>query len=362
LPPLPVQRAAREFDEQIATRGTYGFDDAAEALVYDGARAAVARLIGGDADGVAIVGSVTEALGQLAWWLKPQSGENVVSTNIEFPSVTYPWLRLAQDTGTEVRLVDALENPTALSVDDVAAAVDDRTSVLCISHVQYGTGGRLDPRALADLAHAHDALLILDTYQSGGVVPLDVRRDDVDILVGGGLKWLCATPGSAFCYLRPELLERFNPPIVGWRSTIDPPAFDATRMPLAPGARRMEFATMAYGAGIALGAAIQYLLDLGVDRILSHNLRLGSLLMDGLSDLGAEIQTPREEEARAGIVNARFSGWDAGEMTARLNEAGLIVSPRLGGTRFSLHVFNQDADVEQALDIVGQILDTRRRV
>src|SRR2546426_11317782 len=90
LPPRPVQRAAREFDEQIASRGTVGFDDAAEALVYDGARDAVARLIGADASEVAIVGSVTEALGQLAWWLKPGREENVVSTMIEFPSGTYP--------------------------------------------------------------------------------------------------------------------------------------------------------------------------------------------------------------------------------------------------------------------------------
>lgn len=356
LTPLPVQRAAREFDEQISARGTVGFDDAAEALVYDGAREAVARLIGADSSEVAIVGSVTEALGQLAWWLKPGQGENVVSTTIEFPSVTYPWLRVAQDSGMEVRLVEAREEPASLSVEDVAARVDERTAVICISHVQYGTGGRLSPRALADLAHEHDAILVLDAYQSAGVVPLDVRRDDVDILVGGGIKWLCATPGSAFCYLRPELLERFNPAIVGWRSTVDPPAFDATHMPLAAGARRMEFATMAYSAGIALAAAIEYLLALGIENVLAHNLRLGSLLSEGLTALGAEIQTPAAAEARAGIVNARFAGRDPGEITSRLNGAGLIVSPRLGGTRFSLHVFNDDEDVERALTVVEQIV------
>jgi selenocysteine lyase/cysteine desulfurase len=356
LPPLPVQRAAREFDEQIAARGTVGFDDAAEALVYDGAREAVARLIGAGADEVAIVGSVTEALGQLAWWLKPGAGDNVVSTTIEFPSVTYPWLRVAQESGMDVRLVDPSDDPASLSIEDVAKLVDERTSVICISHVQYGTGARLDPRALAELAHANDAILILDAYQSAGVVPLDVRRDDVDILVGGGIKWLCATPGSAFCYLRPELLERFNPAIVGWRSTVDPPSFDATRITLAPGARRMEFATMAYSAGIALAAAIEYLVDLGIENVLGHNLRLGSMLMDGLTDLGAEIQTPREDGARAGIVNARFPGLDSAEVTSRLNDAGLVVSPRLGGTRFSLHVFNEDGDVRRALAIVDEIV------
>jgi selenocysteine lyase/cysteine desulfurase len=357
LAPLPVQRVAREFDEQISARGTVGFDDAAEALVYDGAREAVARLIGADSSEVAIVGSVTEALGQLAWWLKPGPDANVVSTTIEFPSVTYPWLRVAQDSGMDVRLVEARDEPAALSVEDVAALVDDRTSVICISHVQYGTGGRLDPRALADLAHAHGAILILDAYQSAGVVPLDVRRDEIDILVGGGIKWLCATPGSAFCYLRSELLDQFNPAIVGWRSTVDPPLFDATRMPLAPGARRMEFATMAYSAGIALAAAIDYLLELGIENVLAHNLRLGSLLIEGLTALGAEIQTPTAPNDRAGIVNARFPGRDSGDITSRLNGAGLIVSPRLGGTRFSLHVFNDARDVERALAVIEETVE-----
>jgi cysteine desulfurase / selenocysteine lyase len=357
LTPLPVQRAAREFDEQISARGTFGFDDAAEALVYDGAREAVARLVGAESSEVAIVGSVTEALGQLAWWLKPAPGENVVSTTIEFPSVTYPWLRVAEDTRTEVRLVEARGEPASLSIEDVAALVDEQTSVICISHVQYGTGGRLNPGALAALAHEYGAILILDAYQSAGVVPLDVRRDDVDILVGGGIKWLCATPGSAFCYLRPELLERFNPAIVGWRSTVDPPTFDATRIALAAGARRMEFATMAYSAGIALAAAIEYLLALGIENVLAHNLRLGSLLMEGLTALGAEIQTPPAAEARAGIVNARFPRRDSDEITSALNGAGLIVSPRLGGTRFSLHVFNDDRDVERALAVVEETVE-----
>jgi selenocysteine lyase/cysteine desulfurase len=119
----------------------------------------------------------------------------------------------------------------------------------------------------------------------------------------------------------------------------------------------MEFATMAYSAGIALAAAIDYLMEFGIENVLAHNLRLGSLLMDGLTSLGAEIQTPTADKDRAGIVNGRFPGRDAGELTSRLNDAGLIVSPRLGGTRFSLHVFNDAHDIERALAVVEEIVE-----
>jgi selenocysteine lyase/cysteine desulfurase len=225
-----------------------------------------------------------------------------------------------------------------------------------MSHVQYGTGARLDPGELAALAHAYDAVLVLDAYQSAGVVPLDVVSTDVDILVAGAMKWLCGIPGAAFCYLRPEIVERFRPGIVGWRSPEDPPVFDARAIRLAPGARRMEFATMAYSAGLGLGRAIDYVLDAGIDRILAHNLALGTRLMDGLETLGAILQTPRDPASKAGIVNARFPRRNAAAVTRRLNDAGVIVSPRLGGTRFSVHMFNNRNDVDSCLEFLDSLL------
>lgn len=358
LEPLPVRRASQEFEESIGGRGTVGFDDEVEARVYDDSRRAAASLIGAHEDDIAITTSVSEALGQLAWWLKPGSDANVVSIDTEFPSVTYPWLRVAEDTGTDVRLVPALQHLSSLTLEDVAGCVDDDTAVICVSHVQYGTGHRLDPRGLAELAHAHGAILILDAYQSAGVVPIDVSSADVDILVAGGCKWLCAGPGAAFCYMRPELRERFRPAFVGWRSTPNPPDFDATKITLAPQMRRMEYATMAYGAGLALGAAIRYLLELGVDGILQHNLGLGTRLIDGLEAIGAEVRTGRDPQGRAGIVNGYLPGRDNGQVTRRLNEAGIIVSPRLGGTRFSMHMFNDEDDVTRVIEVLERIVAT----
>jgi selenocysteine lyase/cysteine desulfurase len=356
LEPLPVQAAGEELGRQIAGRGTVGFDDEVEKRVGDVPRAAAARLLGADADDVAVVTHATEALCQVAWWLKPGEGQNVVSADLEFPSVTYPWLRLARDTGVEVRLASALDDPAAFSLDAIAAAVDERTAAICVSHVQYATGHRLDPERLVELARSVGATLVLDATQSAGVVPLDAPGLGVDVLVSSGYKWLCSAPGAGICYLRPDLWEKLDPPFVGWKSTEDAVAFDARTIPLANAARRLEYSTPAYAAGAALTAAVAYLLDLGIENVLEHDLALAGELRAGLERLGADVLTPAEDGRRAGIVIARFPGHEGAALAAALADAGVIVSPRLGAVRFSLHHFNDSSDVERALAALAAIL------
>jgi cysteine desulfurase / selenocysteine lyase len=239
--------------------------------------------------------------------------------------------------------------------------VDHDTAVICVSHVQYATGFRFDLRQLADLAHAHDALLVIDATQSAGMLPIDVRRDDVDVLVSGSYKWLCSAFGAALCFVRPELAETFVPPFVGWRSTLDPFNLDAVSMPLAPGVRAMEYSTVAYGSGIALGGAVEYLLEIGVDRIFEHDLRLGDALVVGLRGLGASFITPLDQGLRSPIVGARFPGSDPADLHRRLAQHDVHTSLRLDAVRFSPHLFNHDADVERALEVLARILDGPRR-
>jgi selenocysteine lyase/cysteine desulfurase len=356
LMPLPVQEAANAFEDDIRLRGTTGFDEAAETGCLEEAREAAAELLHAERDDVAIVKSATEAFGMVAWWARPPAGTNVVTIDIEHPSTAYPWLRVARETGAEARLVRVWDDPGSLSTEAVAAHVDDDTAVVVVSYVQYSTGYRFVLRELADLAHEHDALLAVDATQAAGMAPVDVRADDVDILVAGGYKWLCGPFGAAVCWLRPELRERFDPPLVGWRSTVEPYVFDARTMPLAPTARSLEYSTMGYGSAVALGGALRYVLQLGVDRVLEHDQALAERLAAGLDRLGATVLTPRDDAHRGGIVTARYPGRDGEEVAARLNEAGVIVSPRFGATRFSLHFFNDEGDVDHALDTLAQIL------
>jgi selenocysteine lyase/cysteine desulfurase len=356
LTPRPVRRAVEEFESHLAGGGTVRFDDAAEASAYEPARTAAARLLNSRSQDIAITTSMTEALNQLAWWLRPGPGANVVAIDIDFPSVTYAWMRVAQETGCEVRLVAAQEDPASLSFDDIAALVDDRTAAICVSHVQYATGLVLDVTQLTDLAHAHGALLILDATQSAGMVPIDVAASGVDAVLAGGYKWLCAAFGAAICYLSPALAERFVPPFIGWRSVADQAVFDARHMRLLAGPRAMEYSTVAYGSGIALGAALEYLLDIDIERILDYDRRLANQLYDGLERLGATVITPRDEQHRAGIVAARFPDRSYHDLAARLANERVYVSPRLGGLRYSPHFYNTEEDVARALEVTEWVV------
>jgi selenocysteine lyase/cysteine desulfurase len=354
LVPAEVEEAANGFRRDSAV----GRPDASELRVaaYERPRGAVARLLGAEPDEIAVSASASEAFAQVAWALRPSPGANVVSMDVEFPSVTYPWLRMARDVELDVRLVRALDDPSAVSVDAIAERVDDRTAAISISHVQYATGHRLDLRALAALAHEHGGLLMVDAAQSAGAVPIDVRSEDVDVLVGHGGKWLCAETGAGFCYLRGELIERVEPMLVGWRSTEVPYELDATRIRLAPAARRLEISSSSYGARFMLGAATEYLLGVGVDRIHAHNLALGTLLIDGLAALGAQVLTPRDGALRAGVVAARFPRCDAATVARRLRDEAVLVSARLGAVRFALHLYNDESDVRRALERLEGVL------
>jgi len=354
--PAPVHQAKQSFETQIAGAGTLTLDEEAEARALDLPRQEAARLLGAEPDSVALVESATLALSQLAWALKPARGRNVVVIDLDFPSTTYPWLRVAQETGAEVRFVKALADPAGLDFEAVAAAVNARTSVLCVSLVQYATGHRFDMKALADLAHSHGATCVIDVTQAAGVVPLDVKAAGVDAAVTSGYKWLCGPFGAAILYIRPGLYDRLSPPVVGWRSTEDIFSFDAGNLVLARRARRFESGTPDYGAMFGLGEALKYVLGVGLDNCLAHDLRLAGLLRDGLERLGAQIITPRDDALRAGIVAARFPRHDGGGLAAELNRRGVVVSSRLGAVRFAPHIYNDEEDIDKALSAVEGVL------
>jgi len=356
LVPASVVQPAHDFEAELAQAGTTGMDEDTEVGILEGARHAAAGLLHADPAAIAITTSFTEALGQLAWWLRPGPGQNVVSTEVDFPSVTYPWHRIAEDTGCQVRLVPVLDDPESFDVNTVAEHVDSATAVICISHVQYLTGHLLDLDDLVRLAHDHGALLIIDATQSAGQVPIDVAATGVDALITGSYKWLCSTFGAAACYLGPALLREFRPPLVGWRSTEHPYSLDARWLPLAATARRMEYSTMSYASAIAFGRAIRYVAGLALDEIADHNRQLAGQLIDGLTGRGAKLLTPRDPRRRAGTVTARFPGRDGEAIAAELTRHGVIVSPRVGSTRFSMHFYNDSEDVNRALAVLDLVL------
>jgi cysteine desulfurase/selenocysteine lyase len=347
-------KATLDWQEDLALRGTVHFDEEAETRVFDSLREVGARLFGAHPDEIAGASNASESLCSIAWALSPGPDNNVVSSRIEFPSVVYPWLRLARSTGCEVRLTK--DEDHVIDFDELLGLIDDKTSAVCVSHVQYSTGQRLDLRALADAAHAHGALLVVDATQSAGAMPIDVVADDIDFLVTSGYKWLCGPFGAAMMFVRRTLHDSIEPGLVGWRSTSQVFDFQADRLEWAPSASRFEFGTLAYGCAIGLVEAAQHLLEIGIDTIHRYDLDLAARLVDGLDALGAEFVTPSPDRLQSSIVTARFPGQDQSRVARRLNEEGVVVSPRIGAVRFAPHLYNTSGDIDKALEMLGQIL------
>ncbi len=347
--------AARDWVTDLAEHGSNNFDERVEENVFRELHREAGRMINAPEDTIAAGSSTTELLCSLAWAVSPGEGQNVVSTEIVFPSTVYPWQRVANSTGCEIRLVEEKDN--AVILDDLIATMDQNTAVVCISHVEYGNGQTFDLGLLAEATHDNDALLVVDATQSAGGIPIDVQASPVDALLSGSYKWLCAPFGAAFMYVAPHLLNKLEPGLVGFRSHRNMWDLDAGRIEYPPGAEKFEFSTMAFGCALGLTRSLAFLNEVGIKNIYNYNRHLADILIEGLRSRGARITSPISDGDSSSITTACFDSMDSNEIIQGIREQDVYVSRRAGAIRFSPHVYNSVDDVEQALDSIDGILN-----
>jgi len=349
LKPQKVIDSMIEFMRKYEMNGTCYFDDSLEEEVLEDARCRVAELIGCGKEDVALTTNTSEGINFIAHSVKFRRGDNVVTTDLEFPTVTYPWLRIAGEKGVEVRF--ASNRNGVVTVQELERLVDDRTRVVALSHVEYGSGLRYNLREVADLAHRHGALLVVDAVQSLGVIPLNVRREEVDALASAAYKWLLGPFGAGFLYVRKEFYDNVEPLLVGWRSSrgqeYDPRAISYPRT-----AKKFEYGGMPYTQLHGLAKAIEYVMEIGVENIRDHVMNVTQRLMEELSRMGAQLLTPFSREQRAGIVTARFDGMNYDRAVRELADKGIIVSKRMNALRISPHIYNVEGEVEKVTESI----------
>jgi kynureninase len=233
-------------------------------------------------------------------------------------------------------------------VDDLIAAIDERTAIVAVPLVAYSNGALLQAEKLIAAAHKAGAVVVLDAYQAAGIVPIQVRALGVDALVSGTNKWLSsAGMGLAFLYVRADLANRLAPAYPGWFAHEDPLAFGEVFV-AADGARRFEQGAPAVEAIYGARAGIRFALDVGVDAIRARSLELADYLITGVDKLGIPLATPRTHAERAGMVCLDIG--DAEAMATALGEHGIDVDTRPGlGLRISCHPCNTKGDLDRLL-------------
>jgi len=336
--PQPVVDVMKKYNEDLCH---FDIDESEYSLGQE----VFARLVGAEKDEIALVQNTSTGLNIVANILDCPKGSNVVTTDLEYPSVVYPWLKTK--LGVELRYVKNVNG--SILVEDVEKAVDDQTVAIAISHVAYVNGFRHDLKALAEIAHEHGAYLVVDAIQSLGAIPVDVRKDDVDFLTASCYKWLLGPAGAGYLYVRRELVERFEPPFIGWAS-VEPEVFetiefwDIWRLHLSNTASRFEVGSPGFISFVGAAAAIQLLLDVGIGNIQKRILSLTELLMDEVKHLELPLTTPEDSEHRSGIVHFLIDR--ALERAETLRKQKIVVSARSNGLRIAPHFYNTEDEIE----------------
>ncbi len=353
LIPVPTIEAMAAFLNQTAQFGNLYLNDDQEAAILDGLRSAGAELLGSAPNTVAVVGSASEALGQVTSLLEPERG-TILLVASDFPSVTYPWLAAAQRRRLALRFIE--DRPDRDLTDDLVEAIEPTTVVAAFSVVQYATGTRVDARRVAERAYNVGARVVVDATQLAGAGPVETMGWGVDALVTSGYKWLSTHGGVALMALAPDLIGRL-PRFVGWKGTHNPFAFDPRTLRLADDARRFELSTMSYASAIGLESSMAMLWSVGPSQIDQHARRLASRLIDGVTEQGWRPFRPLDDPAAAShIVSLRHPDHAPTITATRLaSEHQIICGGRGGGLRISLHVYNDEEDVDRLVDAMRHL-------
>tara|TARA_B100000945_G_scaffold273821_1_gene236906 strand:- start:5205 stop:6320 length:1116 start_codon:yes stop_codon:yes gene_type:complete len=352
-----AHRVSSEWAESLARGGAAEFDGEAEKNGMMPLRVASSKLLSCDVADMCVGSSATELLCSIAWAVSPKEGTNVVSTRSSFPSTVYPWARVAEHTGAEIRLADH-DDDLYTDPEDLASLIDEDTSVVTVSHVEYSNGQRYDLREISDAAHSVGALLVVDATQSMGMVPIDAYSTKADAIVSSGYKWLRGTYGAAVGFISPSVVRTLNPGLIGFRSNADLWDLRADRLELPDDASRFEFTTIHFGAALGLAAAIEELDEIGMEEVWRHDLELTDSLIREAEGLGARVVSPTSESERSAIVSLRLpSGVSSLETANRLqSEFSILVTSRSGLLRVSPHIDNNLEEIGELVSALSEIL------
>ena len=355
LVPNPVTEKTLEFSEDLDKKGTLTLSEEKEVMVYDNLRTTGSELFECDAQDIAVFNSVTEALNSIAWSLDIGKGK-IISTNIEFPSITYPWLRIAdKNQNIQVELINA--DNWCISTEDIIEAIDEETRVVFLSHVEYLTGQQYDLKKITKYAHDFGALVVVDGIQAAGYIPLNMKELGVDVYITGSYKWLLAPFGTAIAYISKDLCDTLTPVFVGWRSAEDMWSLNPVEFKYPITARKFEYSTSAYGVKVGLAESIKYLQKIGIEKIHSHNMKLTERLVKELESMERiEIITP---ENRGSILTFKISDKASQEVNSNLKrmEKPVELTIRQNMVRVSPHLYNTDSDITHFINSLIQILN-----
>ena len=333
--------AMKSLADDVWQHGSYHYDVWMDA--YEGVRSAAARLIGASRDEIAIVKNTSEGVATVALGIDWKPGDRIVCFTEEFPANWLPWKQLERRGVILERLsvTDPLE-----SIDKAARGA----RLLAISFVQYLTGYRASLAAIGEICRRRGCFFFVDAIQGLGAFPLNVEDCHIDALAADGHKWLLGPEGCGVLYVRKDRLDEVAPVEFGWTNVAEFNDYSregATR--LRPDAGRYECGTLNTIGCFGLRAAIEFLLEVGIERTGPAIRALGDQIASGASARGYEVLGFRTPSTGAGIVSLRKPGVDSRMIVRQLKDREILAASRQGWVRLSPHFYVSSGDIDRAL-------------
>lgn len=314
----------------------------------------LARLINAASpDEIVFMPNTAAGINTAAVSLPLRPGDNVLVLDGDYPANIYPWQQLAY-RGVLVKVVP--QHKGGLDLDVLVRRIDHRTRVIALSSAMFATGFRNDLAAVGQLCHERGIYFVVDAIQTLGAFPLDVQAWHIDMLACGSQKWLLSTPGSGFLYVRRDLIRDLVPgAYVGAASSVSGQNYLDYNLTLPETAERFTLGTPNVANNLALLAAVKMLQEVGIEQIERQINTLVAALIDDLRERGYQLAADTAPEHRSGIVVALVD--NPNTVAHRLNEAGIVVTPRGAGVRIAPHFYNTLDEVLR----VGEALDAATR-
>jgi kynureninase len=350
-PPLAARAALSRYWEAWAEHGPEAWPAWLErvGVIADG----IGAIIGAPSGSVSLVPNVSLSQAAIASSITFSAQRNeVLYEALQFPSLTYVW-KAWERFGAETRAIPT-EDGMTIPTERIIAAITERTAVVVLSHAYYQSGALIDVPAIAARAKQMGALVVLDAYQTTGVVPYDVRELDADFVVGGSHKWLCGGPGCGFIYVDPQRAASFEPAVTGWFAHAEPFAFEPAPIRYAGGTLHWATGTPTIPGYLVGQTGHDLIREAGVAAIREHNIRLTTTIVEGALERGLRVNTPLDPHARTGWIGIDVP--DGARVVEELIAQRIFVDYRPGcGIRVSAHVYTTDDEIAsffRALDIL----------
>ena len=351
--PRATKEALNEYAEVWATRGVRAWEENWWMLAHE-VGGLIENLMNAEANTISLHQNVTQCQAVVASCFEFSGKRNkVVYTDMNFPSLMYFW-EAQRALGARIHMVPT-DDGIHVPLERLLSAIDEETLLAPISHVIFRSAFINDAKAIIERAHRVGAHVVLDTFQSLGTVPVDVRALNVDFACGGVLKWLCGGPGTAYLYVRPDLGRKLEPRFTGWVAHEKPFHFEIGQIRYADPPYKFMNGTPNVPALYAARPGLKIISEAGLGEIREKSKRQVAKLIELADARGWRVNTPRDPEKRGGTVSIDMP--NSKEVCAELLKRDVLVDWRpKAGVRMSPHFYTDDRELEIAINTVEEIL------